>query len=474
MTTQSDAGAPTIVSRYLREPNLVFADGREHIDPKLGISRFGPKSWRPAGRHPSSVRVGIIGTAETVESARQWLETSSAGVVGDADHPGFPGYDSDRGFFSSLAFDDSWIAQLYSSEVDSLTSIRRPRDRFEQTLQLLESKLGLLAAKDLPPEYIIVAVPPDLYARCRAVEYLDQVRGNVHRDLRRAFKAMAMKYRLPTQIMLPKTSEGRSEDHPSEIAWDFFTGLYFKAGGYPWGPVGLPPGTCYIGIGFYKPLGTTNPTVQVSLVQAFDEHGDGLVLRGHEFEWDPNLHRTKSPHLTDVLAAKLVDLVLDRYQAEMHQTPTRVVVHKTSRFWPEERVGFRDALRKRVTQFDLVALSPQSSVRLLPSNLYPALRGTYFRLGDLDYLYTTGYIAELQQFHSVHVPAPLLVADHVGQDTPRDALLREILILTKMNWNSSRLGGLFPITLKFSQLVGDIMREIPSDREPLTNFKYYM
>jgi hypothetical protein len=50
--------------------------------------------------------------------------------------------------------------------------------------------------------------------------------------------------------------------------------------------------------------------------------------------------------------------------------------------------------------------------------------------------------------------------------------LREILILTKMNWNSARLGGLMPITLRFSRLVGDIMREI-KDWEPLTNFKYY-
>jgi len=36
------------------------------------------------------------------------------------------------------------------------------------------------------------------------------------------------------------------------------------------------------------------------------------------------------------------------------------------------------------------------------------------------------------------------------------------------------LGGLWPITLKFSRMVGDIMREIPADREPLTNFKFYM
>jgi hypothetical protein len=31
-----------------------------------------------------------------------------------------------------------------------------------------------------------------------------------------------------------------------------------------------------------------------------------------------------------------------------------------------------------------------------------------------------------------------------------------------------------PITLTFSRLVGDIMKEIPEDREPMPQFKFYM
>jgi hypothetical protein len=59
------------------------------------------------------------------------------------------------------------------------------------------------------------------------------------------------------------------------------------------------------------------------------------------------------------------------------------------------------------------------------------------------------------------VLAPLRIADHIEQDSPRGELLREIITLTKMNWNSALLGGLFPITMKFASLVGEIMREIP-------------
>jgi hypothetical protein len=158
----------------------------------------------------------------------------------------------------------------------------------------------------------------------------------------------------------------------------------------------------------------------------------------------------------------------------MGQRPKRVVVHKTSRYWPAEKSGFEQALQKYVSQYDLLALIPQNKVRLLIANKYPPLRGTRFTVEDIDYLYTTGFIAELNQFHGMHVPSPIQIADHIGYDTPRETLLKEILILTKMNWNSSRLGGLLPITIRFSRLVGDIMREIPADREPLSNFKFYM
>jgi hypothetical protein len=465
---------PKISCQYLGEPLLCFADGKQHIDPKFGVLNFGPKSYSPIKRHPSVVRVGFIGSAETVEIAKQWMEKTAQGVLGDDKHPAFPGFQKERGFFSELVFDDAWIGQLNRSEIEDVLKIKSERDRFEAAVKLLESKLNLLSRKDQPPEYVVVALPEQLSKKCRVADYKDTELGDIHMDLRRAFKSVAMKYRIPTQLLNMETVDGRDKDHQSKIAWNIFTGLYFKAGGFPWGPVGLQPGSCYIGISFYRPLGSTFSTMQTSLIQAFDEHGDGLVLRGHDFTWDSKKEGTKSPHLTEDQAIRLVDLVLARYQEEMGQRPKRVVVHKTSRYWPAEKSGFEQALQKYVSQYDLLALIPQNTVRLLIANKYPPLRGTRFTVENIDYLYTTGFIAELNQFHGMHVPSPIQIADHIGYDTPRETLLKEILILTKMNWNSSHLGGLLPITIRFSQLVGDIMREIPADREPLSNFKFYM
>jgi hypothetical protein len=469
------ASSPSRIScEYLSEPFLAFADEQLHVDPKAGIARYGPRSYGK-GDHPERVRVGLIGTPESIAITRSWLEVNAEGVPGDEKNREFPGYRRDRGFCSELAFDDAGNETVTQTELEDLLRPRRSqKDRFTATVGLLDEKLRLLGDRDHPPQYVVIGLPEHLVRRCRIVEYHDADLGMVHRDLRRAIKATAMKYRIPTQLLRQQTMEGRDPTPPAKIAWNFFTGLYFKAGGSPWGPHGLGAGTCYAGISFYRPLGSKRLKMQTSLVQAFDEHGEGLVLRGPGFEWDAEKEGTASPHLTEQQAAELMELVLTRYQRERRQMPRRVVIHKTSRYWPPEREGLTSVLRGRVAEYDLLALSPQSAVRLITLSKYPPLRCTRFTVGDLDYLYTTGFIAALNEFHAMHVPSPLQIADHVGQDTPRQTLLSEVLALTKMNWNSAQFGSLFPITLRFSRLVGDIMREIPQDGNPLPQFKYYM
>jgi hypothetical protein len=141
---------------------------------------------------------------------------------------------------------------------------------------------------------------PELLKRCRVADY--KVKGvKVHRDLRRAFKAMAMEFRMPTQILLPSTTglarTNRSLDRESMIAWNLLTGAYFKTDGLPWGPVGLPAASCIVGVSFFRPLGAAS-TLRTSVVQAFDENGEGLVLRGHDFHWDED-KQGRSPHLSE-------------------------------------------------------------------------------------------------------------------------------------------------------------------------------
>jgi len=472
---KSDTVWPRLTCRYHDEPSLEFGSGREHVCPKTGIVLFGPRFIESDKRHPAKTKLGFIGNGQSIASAGGWIESCLPGVGGDAANETFPGYQHDRGFFSTIVMDSSWQELITRHERAAIAKPRLRRERFAQAISVVSDKIRLLAQKEQEPDIIILALPNDLLEHCKTVDYRDDELGRVHRDFRRAIKAEAMKYRIPTQIILQRTSEAtpesRNVDHKSRCAWNLFTCLHYKAGGMPWGPKSLTSGTCYVGISFFRPLGSSSSKMRTSIAQAFDEHGEGIVLRGRDFHWD-ELEHGKSPHLNDVQAAELVDAVLKRYEDEMKQFPSRVVIHKTSRFWRDEEIGFEKALQS-VRHFDLVAVAPQSRLRLLRSARYPVLRGTSFSVGDLHMLYTTGFIPSMRAYPHGHVPAPLQIADHIG-DSSIDTILEEILALTKLNWNSAAFGELLPITLKFSRFVGDIMREVPKDREPLPQFKFYI
>jgi hypothetical protein len=466
---------PATSCRYMEEPSLLFGGEREHVCPKQGTTRFGPRSVDMANRHPEVVHMGFIGSGESIESSIRWLENSARGVAGNEAEPDFPGFMSDRGFFSELRIEQSLTETITQRDMLDLRAITRRKDRFDFCISLVDDKLRLLAQRDRTPEYVVLALPTELVKDCGTVDYIDKDLGAVHRDLRRALKAVAMKHRLPTQILLQTTtkpwSEGSKTDHPARCAWNFFTGLYYKSGGIPWMPHALPAATCYVGISFHRLPGSKRSAYFTGLAQAFDEYGNGLILRGQDFEWDVRKHGS-SPHLPEEAAEDLVNRVLKRYRDEIKQTPRRVVIHKTSSYWPAERMGIQRALRS-VEQHDLVCVQPTDELRVLREARYPVLRGSHVTLDKTHLLYTVGYIASLQAFPHGHVPTPLKLTEHVG-DTPISAVLDEILVLTKMNWNSAHFGGLLPITLKFARLVGEIMKEVPRTQDPLPQFKYYM
>lgn len=113
--------------------------------------------------------------------------------------------------------------------------------------------------------------------------------GGTHENLRRGLKAEAMRFGIPTQLIWPATlslidtpsARGSGVQDKATRAWNLMTALYHKAGGSPWRLAQVDPGTCFVGISFYKELGTSAARMRTSLAQAFTAAGDGYVLRGN-------------------------------------------------------------------------------------------------------------------------------------------------------------------------------------------------
>ena len=57
--------APTLHASWFQEPLLLFGNGQTHVDPKVGIPLYGPRSLNTQ-RHKSEVHVGLIGTSQAV------------------------------------------------------------------------------------------------------------------------------------------------------------------------------------------------------------------------------------------------------------------------------------------------------------------------------------------------------------------------------------------------------------------------
>lgn len=62
-----------------------------------------------------------------------------------------------------------------------------------------------------------------------------------------------------------------------------------------------------------------------------------------------------------------------------------------------------------MNKYDLLALTPSSEVKPLRLGKYPPLRGTAFIVGNISYLYTSGYLWTLKAY--LHGARPLIPAD---------------------------------------------------------------
>ena len=208
----------------------------------------------------------------------------------------------------------------------------------------------------------------------------------------------------------------------------------------------------------------------------FLDSGDGLVFRGTPGNYyNP---RTKQFHLSEEEAKALVERVIVAFRANDAEglPPSELVIHGRTRFNSEECRGFSaGAPDSRITT---VRISDSNDLRLYAPRETPVLRGTALRLdAQHGYLWTKGFISDLGTYQGREVPRPLAV-EIVSGDTGLDTVMRDLLMLTKLNFNSCVFADGSPVTLRFADAVGEIITAIPerysmSPDAPLP-FKHYI
>lgn len=500
---------------HLEEPNLTFGGGHPAPDPKVGLSLYGPYSGSP-----TQIPVGIIGDAGTVEQVEKLLRMFAGEIDGPTKYPlwtqSFPGLNRGSPLGCDLLLKSEWMRTLRPEDIDALDNVAGLHSRIGQSVDLFCAEIRKLREREDSPQVFVCAPPRRMMDLClpthgdsrggrgkraaadvkparalirppgqkslaaffpefKTIEdaLLQRIAGdNFHHFL----KAKAMAIPAPTQFVRPYTldkffgsQKGRVQD-AATLAWNLCVGLYYKAGGRPWKLSAIPAGTCFVGISFYKEKEIFGGGIGTSLAQVFTPEGEGLILRGDRFAWP----KGREPHLSKEASKRLIERVIAAYRKQTDAPPSRVVVHKSSSFDKEERAGFKDGLGS-IPRHDFVTLVERSRrIKLFRAGEQPPIRGTIVSLpDDSRLLYTRGYIPLFRVYPGARVPRPLEVTfDEIS--TSRLDLCREILGLTRLNWNSADFAGMQPITLQFSREVGKILREVPPGAAPETRYLYYM
>ena len=290
-----------------------------------------------------------------------------------------------------------------------------------------------------------------------------------------------MQYGIPIQIIRESTLRLSSENPfgkraltpLSDRMWNIGTTLYYKCGGKPWRLVTARDGVCYIGIAFRRVDTFEQTETACCAAQMFLNTGDGVVFLGEYGPWYSS--RDHQFHLSKSAARKLLQGVLQTYEELEGKQLTEVFLHSRSTISDEEFEGYKEACPSSV---DLVGIRVRrrrrDSPRLYRTGNMPVVRGTFWRLDDQSgFLWGSGFAPRLATYKGWEAPVPLRIDIQHG-DAPIERVAHDILGLTKLNYNACHLGDAEPVTIGFSDAVGEILISNPvvSHRRP--NFKFYI
>jgi hypothetical protein len=488
----------------LPEPEVEFAGGFRHVDPRFGILHHGPLD-KGTDRGLTEVRVGIVGTAETVEKVAGWILRCSGGVDAKKSRqpnlfPRFPGFNEGSAFGIRLVLDERLQRTLRATLLEPIIAHANEAKATDDAVTLF-----LDAAREIcgegPAPHVIVCAPSsrllDALEGTKA-DSSDEEHGldegadeqSPPHESRPAFhdvlKARALSLACPLQMIRERTyapsivsprpnppprSGPRVQDEATR-AWNFFTALYHKAGGALWrlARVSSDLATCYVGTSFYR---TRNETrVMASVAQVFNERGDGMIVRGGQAIFHKD---DRQPHLNESDAFKLLRNAVEAYRDEHKTSPARIVLHKTSSFSTDEIAGLKAAAEaERIEFMDLVWVR-RSWLRLYRTKTYPPLRGMWLRLGDREgIVYLRGSVTFFATFPGLYVPRPLEYVCARLDSTGSKSVAEELMALSKLNWNNTQFDGGEPITVRAARRVGDIMKNLPEGAPSRARFKYFM
>ncbi len=497
----------------LEEPALEFRYGQSVAAPHDGLALFGPFDADMPSR-PGNMSYGVIGTSEGIERFLSFSRRVAGPIVPSHDldqrlWPPFPGFDV--AFACEWPEEPAWHAVVDGEKLLRDTLIGEPHQRSYAAVERYLEQLTLAVQRDEKLNPVFCILPEDVYLHCRPQSRIprarmstapltprtrklvaggqadafqpravEQYRYSV--DFRRQLKARSMPLGMPLQLLRETTlrlsdsnanPRERSLTPIADRAWNLCTTAYYKSAGKPWRLATARPGVCYVGLAFRRTSSQHGSNTAVCAAQMFLESGDGIIFKGETGPW----YSADSDdfHLTADAAQALLSGVISTYESLGGLPLTEVFLHSRSEISASEYSGYRQAVPDSTKVVAIRVRSEQTSgFRLFRPGTRPVIRGTFWKTGMRSgLLWGSGFVPRVRTYAGSAVPIPIRIDIQHG-DADIVQVARDVLSLTKLNYNACSFGDSEPVTIGFSDKVGEILVANPGASQPRPQFRYYI
>jgi hypothetical protein len=498
--------------KYIKEPKLTFGYNQKMEDPRDGLTLFGPFS---KGHISGQINVGIIGPAEQRNYVTNYLKKIHKPVISmekDIARPYFPGLEAAFDIF--INFSSIQQINIERTEIDEYLKYSDGHMRVYYLTDLYSQKLIKFNNEEHAQVTIwIVVIPDEIFQYGRPKSIVPRSEENINISLSKnerfsneiflfedlnelkipyefevnfhnQLKAKLLSEKIISQIIRESTiayekiwkdKNKISYEHKfdSAKAWNISTSLYYKAGGLPWKLGEVRKNVCYLGLVYKQITFDQNQNKSCCAAQMFLDSGDGMVFRGNIGPWyNPE---TKEYHIAKNDAHELLSMSLEAFREKSNKKeyPEEIFIHAKTYFDDEEWDGFCEAAEGK-SKIIGIRIRPDSAFKLYRDYSYCIPRGAALIINDsFAYLWTNGYIPRLQTQTGLETPNPLSVEITRGQGNI-EVVCKDILALTKLNYNSCIYADGPPVTLKFADSIGEILTAGKNITSDVLSFKYYI
>lgn len=325
---------------------------------------------------------------------------------------------------------------------------------------------------------VLVIYIPNQLAKMRELKNEEE-----YFDLHDSLKIYCAGKGIVTQIV--EEHSVHTSNDMAKIVWGLSTAIYTKAVGRLWKPKQTRLDTAYVGLSYVQSF-KHDEKISIGCSQLFDSEGNGMKLYLRPLK-DPKYIR-RNPYMRSEDACRLMANLKQIYDdsVPLHKL-NRIVIHKTTHFTKEEMDGISKGFAgvENIELLQIQEFTAWRAIRFQKENAapFPIQRGTVIPLDKETFLLWTHGSVQHEELAGRNrnyykggrgIPAPLLIKRFMGKSTAED-LVNEILILTKMNYNSGDgLYKMMPVTLDFAKVLSRVAKQDLVVYDKPYDFRYFM